>query len=310
MATENNKRDDSSKDSKSIIDGGNEKEEKKKQKQEDIDNELENSESTNDNRAKTHGEILKQQIIEGQETYDRSSSSILLSSLTAGLEIGFSYLMLCAVFYFFTDKVSEESVFKIIAFVYPIGFILVILGQSILFTEQTSLLSLPVLNKKRSLGSLLKLWGLVIIGNLIGGYLMSFLMVWIGPELEIFTLDSIEKIAVHVTRAESFVIFISAILAGWLMGLLSWLLTSSQDTMSRIIIIYIVTAVMAFTGLHHSIIGNVEVFAGLISSPNITLADYVSFESLALIGNAVGGAVFVALLKYRAFVYNINSVSS
>ena len=310
MATENNKKGDSSKDSKSIANGGDGKEEKKKQKQEDIDNELENSESTDDNRAKTHGEILKQQIIEGQETYDRSSSSILLSSLTAGLEIGFSYLMLCAVFYFFTDKVSEETVFKIIAFVYPIGFILVILGQSILFTEQTSLLSLPVLNKKRSLGSLIKLWGLVVIGNLMGGYLMSFLMVWIGPESEIFTLDSIEKIAVHVTKAESFVIFISAILAGWLMGLLSWLLTSSQDTMSRIIIIYIVTAVMAFTGLHHSIIGNVEVFAGLISSPNITLADYVSFESLALIGNAVGGAVFVALLKYRAFVYNINSVSS
>ncbi|MEH6405908.1 MAG: formate/nitrite transporter family protein [Leeuwenhoekiella sp.] len=282
---------------------------KKEKKQENIDNEIKNSES-GDDRAKTHGEILKQQIIEGQETYDRNSSSILLSSLTAGLEIGFSYLMLCTVFTFFYGKVEEETVFKLMAFVYPIGFILVILGQSILFTEQTSLLSLPVLNKKRTIGSLLKLWGLVIVGNLLGGYLIAFLLIWIGPKLGIFNVLAVDKIATHVTKVAPIVIFVSAILAGWLMGLLSWLMTSSQDTMSRIIIIYIVTSVMAFTGLHHSIIGNVEVFAGLVSSPNISWYDYLSFEGLALVGNAVGGAVFVALLKYRAFVYNISGVKS
>lgn len=277
----------------------------KTDEQKNIDNELENSKSSESDTAKSHGEILKQQIIEGQETYDKNSISILLSSLTAGLEIGFSYLLICTLYFFLEGKVESDTIIKALSLVYPIGFVMIILGQSILFTEQTSLLTLPVLNKKRSLGSLLRLWGLVILGNLIGGYLIAFLLVWIGPQLGIFELKTIEKIAVHVTNYSGEVIFISSILAGWLMGLLSWLVAASKDTLSRILIIYIITAVLAFAGLHHSIVGNVEVFAGFISSPSILFVEYLSFVSLALFGNAIGGAVFVALLKYRAFVYDV-----
>lgn len=275
-------------------------------KQENIDKELKDSTSLSGDSTKSHGEILKQQIVEGQETYDRTPQSILLSSITAGLEIGFSYLLLCSVFYFFSDSLQEESLFKIMAFVYPIGFIMVILGQSILFTEQTSLLTLPVLNNKRSIKSLLKIWGTVIAGNLLGGYIIAFILIWIGPKLHIFDHASIEKVAEHVTDYSSMVIFVSAILAGWLMGLLSWLITSSRDTMSRIFIIYIITATMSFTGLHHSIIGSVEVFSGMIISSKIEILDYLKFQSFALLGNSIGGGVFVALLKYRAFVYNID----
>ncbi len=277
----------------------------KSKEQKNIDKELKNSEPSELTTAKSHGEILKQQIIEGQETYDKNPVSILLSSLTAGLEIGFSYLLICVMFYTLSGKVAEDTIIKALALVYPVGFIMIILGQSILFTEQTSLLTLPVLNKKRSLASLLKLWGLVILGNLIGGYLIAFLLVWFGPSLEIFDLKTIEKIATHVTQYSNIVILVSSILAGWLMGLLSWLVAASKDTLSRIFIIFMITAVLAFTGLHHSIVGNVEVFAGLISSPAISFLDYISFIGLALFGNALGGFVFVALLKYRAFVYDV-----
>ncbi|MEO6347369.1 MAG: formate/nitrite transporter family protein [Aquaticitalea sp.] len=275
------------------------------QEQQDIDSKLKNSEKSENDTAKSHGEILKQQIVEGQETYDKHPLSILLSSLTAGLEIGFSFLLLCTLYTFLYGKVEEETIFKLMALVYPVGFIMVILGQSILFTEQTSLLTLPVLNKKRSIGSLLKLWGLVIVGNLFGGYLMAFVLVWIGPQLGMFDLQSIEAIAVHVSQYSIWVILVSAILAGWLMGLLSWLVAASKDSMSRIVIIFMITAVLAFAGLHHSIVGNVEVFSGLISSDKITFGIYGSFQIVSLIGNALGGAVFVALLKYRAFVYDV-----
>ncbi len=279
---------------------------KEKEIQKSIDTELRKSKSQSKDGTKSHGEILKQQITEGLETYDRRSSSILLSSVTAGLEIGFSYLLICAVFSFFGGMFSENVLYKLIALVYPVGFIMVILGQSILYTEQTSLLTLPVLNKKRSLASLLKIWGLVITGNIIGGYLISFVLVWIGPKLGAFDLESVGKIGVHVTSYSGGVIFASAILAGWLMGLLSWLLTSSRDTVSKIMIIFIITGTMSFTGLHHSIIGNIEAFSALISSSAISTSNYLNFQFFALFGNAIGGAVFVALLKYRAFVYNID----
>ncbi|SHI72929.1 Formate/nitrite transporter FocA, FNT family [Mesonia phycicola] len=282
---------------------------KEESNQKNIDSEIHNSASEskqNNSTKKSHGEILKEQICEGQETYNKKPSSIILSSVTAGLEIGFSYLLICNLFYFLSDKFSETTIFKAIALVYPIGFILVILGQSILFTEQTSLLTLPVLNRKRSLNSLFKIWSLVIFGNLIGGFLIALTLIWIGPNLKLFDIKTIETIALHVIKPDSFTILISAILAGWLMGLLSWLLSSATETISRIFIIFLITGTMSFTGLHHSIIGNVEVFSGMISSENIEFLDYIRFQSLALFGNAIGGAFFVALLKYRAFIYNVD----
>jgi formate/nitrite transporter FocA (FNT family) len=281
----------------------NDKLEKEQQKQ--IDKEIEKSESPKKDTAKSHGEILREQLSDAQETYEKSPQSILLSSLTAGLEIGFSYLMICTLVYFLSGKLAEDTIFKMIAFVYPLGFILVVLGQSILFTEQTALLTLPVLNKKRDILSLLRIWGLVISGNLIGGYLIALLLLWLGPNLNLFDQEVIVKIAKHVLDFDLIVIFISAILAGWLMGLLSWLLASARDTISRIVMIFLITAVMAFTGLHHSIIGSVEIFSGMLSSPEITVGDYLSFQSTALLGNTFGGAIFVALLKYRAFVFNV-----
>lgn len=200
---------------------------------------------------------------------------------------------------------GEDSLFKMIALVYPLGFILVVLGQSILFTEQTALLTLPVLNKKQTIGAMLRLWGIVISGNLIGGYVIALLLNWLGPRLGIFSKEVVVSIATHVLDADFVVIFVSAIVAGWLMGLLSWLLASAKDTISRIVMIFLITAVMAFTGLHHSIIGSIEVFSGMINSPEISVGDYLTFQSLALLGNAFGGAIFVALIKYRAFVFNI-----
>ena len=76
----------------------------KSEEQQNIDNELQNSKNSEADIAKSHGEILKQQIVEGQETYDKNPISILLSSLTAGLEIGFSYLLICSLYFFLNGK--------------------------------------------------------------------------------------------------------------------------------------------------------------------------------------------------------------
>ena len=281
-------------------------EEENKKEQEKIDRELNSTEKSDNGSAKSHTEILSEQISEGHDTYNKSPKSIWLSSFTAGLEIGFSFLMLCSLFYFVNSRVSDEVAFKLISLVYPIGFILVILGRSILFTEQTSLLTLPVLSRKRKVKHLIKIWAIVILGNLMGGWLIAVVMVWIGPKLEIFDLETVLKIGLHVSDHSPWLIFVSAILAGWLMALLSWLLTSTKDTISKIVLVFIITSIMSFASLHHSIIGSIEVFAAFISSEAINFWDYSIFELLALAGNAIGGVVFVALLKYRAFTYNIS----
>lgn len=51
-------------------------------------------------------------------------------------------------------KLSQEVVIKLFGLVYPVGFVLVILGKSALYTVQISVLALPVLNGQRSIWEL------------------------------------------------------------------------------------------------------------------------------------------------------------
>ena len=53
-----------------------------------------------------------------------------------------------------------------------------------------------------------------------------------------------------------------------------------------------------FGGLHQSIIASIEVSAGFVSSSEISLGDYFSFQLWATAGNIIGGTVFVAAIKY------------
>lgn len=255
-------------------------------------------------QQKSQEKILVDQLCEGMETYEQEKSKVFLGALTAGLEIGFSYLLIAAVYTLLHNKISKETIPYIAAFAYPVGFIIVVLGRSILFTEQTSLLALPVLHKKRTVIELLTLWGIVIAGNLLGGAIITVLLGFVGTGMGLITLETISSIALHVTKGSTLIIFGSAVLAGWLMALLSWLVTSSNETISRIFVIYMITAIVGFAGLHHSIVGNIEVLAGLLFTDDIPITTYLTFQSTALLGNAFGGVFFVALLRYRAFAAN------
>ena len=251
-----------------------------------------------------HRDILSRVIREGEEIFKINNRAITLSAIIAGLEIGFSYFLICSLYYLLSGTMAENTIFKLFSLVYPIGFVLVVLGKSALFTEQTSVLTIPVLNGQRTIWELLRVWGLVILGNLIGGILFTLFISLLAPHLNLFTHETMVKIGSHIVNYDAWVLFLSAIVAGWLMGLLNWLINSVKSSLTRIFLIFMITGVIGFGGFHHSIVGNIEVFGAFLHSNTITLLDYLTFLSLALVGNAIGGAVVVGLFKYRIFESN------
>jgi len=275
----------------------------KEKKKEEIETRIDDLNKSSSS-PKSQEEILVDQLCEGIETYEHHKAKVFLGAITAGAELGFSYLIIAVLYTLLHGKIDEGTIPFVAAFAYPLGFIIVVLGKSILFTEQTSLLALPVLHGKRSILELLQLWGIVISGNLIGGAFIAILIGIIGTAMGIISLETIATIASHVSKADVPVIFGSAILAGWLMALLSWLVSSSTETISRIVVIYMITVIVGFAGLHHSIVGNTEVLAGLFFTDAISIGTYLTFQLTTLLGNAFGGVIFVALLRYRAFAAN------
>ncbi|MGB2139412.1 MAG: formate/nitrite transporter family protein [Psychrobacter sp.] len=259
-------------------------------------------------KAKSSASILVEQFIDAKETFGRSLGSLFTSAFTAGLEIGISFFVILSAFALLKGVVPDDYAMVLSSLLYPIGFIIVVIGQSLLFTEQTSLLSLPVLNKIEPLHKLLRLWGIVIAGNVVGGCLFAALMIGLGLNMDLFTVSAINAYAEHVLGFEWWVIFGSAVLAGWMMGIAAWLVTSARDTISRIVLVTLITGSIGFLGLHHSIVGNIEVFAALMYGTTVGILDYLLFLAVVLAGNTVGGVVFVAVLKNRTFLFDVAKV--
>jgi formate/nitrite transporter FocA (FNT family) len=186
----------------------------------------------------------------------------------------------------------------LMANMYSVGFIFVILGRSELFTEHTTLAFLPVLNGTASLTSLLRLWFFIYTSNLIGAAIFALLATSIGPALEVVDPQAFGVIARNLVGHSWWIILLSGVLAGWMMGLLSWLVTASRDTVSQILVVWLVTTAIGLAHLHHSILGTVEVLAAVFAGQGVTLAQFGHFLLWATLGNAVGGLVFVALIKY------------
>lgn len=254
--------------------------------------------------SKGYTDILSRVIHEGETIFKIKKITLFLSACIAGLEIGISYMLICTLYFLLEGSVDENVIFKLFGLVYPVGFILVVLGKSALFTEQTSVLALPVLNGQRTFWDMLSVWGWVILGNLIGGILFVFFIGGIASELSLFNKDTMAKIGTHVLEHKYWILFLSAVSAGWLMGLLTWLLNTTVDVLTRIIIIFIITATIGFAGLHHSIVGSLEAFGAFLYADSISLVDYLTFLLLTLVGNGIGGAIVVGLFKYRIFESN------
>lgn len=250
------------------------------------------------NRPKRIEEILDEQIDTAMREHSRSALNLFLSGIAAGLEIGFSVFLMATVFSMFSGIVHPAVLQTLLAFSYPIGFIFVIIGKSELFTEHTTLAVIPVLNRNATVRSLLILWGVVFAGNLLGGYIFSLILSIFPAELHVIKVESFADLARKLIDHRWIIIVLSGILAGWLMGLLSWLITSAQETISRILLIIMVTSLIGLGGLHHAIVGSIEVFTAMLTSPEVTLADYFKVQVWATLGNIIGGVVFVAFMKY------------
>jgi formate/nitrite transporter FocA (FNT family) len=249
-------------------------------------------------QQKKSEDVLNEQYASSVLEYRGSQSGMFLSALTAGLEIGFSIILMGLLYTTFIDSMDEGMLHLIVSLGYPLGFIFVIIGRSQLFTEQTALAMIPFLNGTVRFSELMKLWGVVILGNLIGGTLFALFISWFGPKREIITPEAFVGFAEALIQPAWYVVLVSAVLAGWMMGLLGWLVTTSQETISRVFMVVLVTFTIGYGKLHHCIVGTVELVGGLVHSSDPNLAVYGSTLLFSILGNIIGGAFFVGVLKY------------
>ena len=239
---------------------------------------------------------MHEHVVEAaEEELVRPISELLVSAIASGLLVSFSFVAGA----FLVAHGPEAQKALLLAAGYPIGFIFVVLAQHQLFTENTLEPVLPVLEKRdrESLRKMLRLWAVVLPGNLIGTAIFALAHAH-TPVLEPEMTKPLHDVAADALKGGPGIVFYKAIWAGWLIALMAWLLASTRSTTAQIILIWLATAPIAAFGFRHSIAGATEVFY-LAAIGAISIADAVmGFELPALAGKIIGGVVLVAMVNH------------
>ena len=200
-------------------------------------------------------QVLHEAIrIQGEMEMDRSTSALIWSSLAAGLTMGFSMLAPALL----QAHLPEGPAWKLVTrFGYAFGFLIVILARQQLFTENTMTAVLPFMTcpNGRSLMRLLRLWGIVLLGNLIGGAVFAFAMVHM-PMMEQSAYDVLRESASELMRNSAWALFSKGILAAWLVATMVWLVTAAEG--SKVLVIILLAWLIGVGGFAHIIVGAIE----------------------------------------------------
>ena len=246
-----------------------------------------------DDRSSTTAKVVHEAIrLEGTEELERPSSSIAWSGLAAGLTMGCSMLAQGLLRSKLPDAPWRELV---AAFGYCTGFLFVTMGRQQLFTETTLTVMLPVLHKSHRPADVARYWSIVFAANIIGTLL--FAAAATIPNL--FTPDAVKaftELGQKAVEPGAMGVLVKGVFAGWLIALMVWLLPAAAT--ARFFIIVAITWLIGVAQFSHVIAGSAE--AAFAAMQGVIGWDHYLADFLlpALVGNSIGGVVFVALLNH------------
>jgi formate-nitrite transporter family protein len=232
--------------------------------------------------------------LEGDEELRRQGSALLLSSIAAGLTMGFS-LIVPGVLKVHLPAATWTDLLTSLG--YATGFLIVVLGRQQLFTENTLTPILPLLHDRslRTLWRVLRLWGIVLTGNIAATAAIAAVLFYsdaFAPEVR----AAFSEISHHAVGSAFGTTVVKAVFAGWLIALMVWILPATGSAAPFVIILF--TWLVSMCGLSHIVAGSVDTFY-LVYAGEVTMIDYAwRFFLPTLIGNVFGGTALVAALNF------------
>ena len=244
-------------------------------------------------RAKVVHETIRR---EGEYELQRPVAALFWSGLAAGLSMGFSMVAEGLLLAALPDAPWRPLLTN---FGYSIGFLIVILARQQLFTENTLTPVLPLLTRRdaATLGKVARLWAVVLGANLLGALLFAVAARY-TPAFSAEARIAFNELGAEAMHGGFGAILVRAIVAGWLIALMVWLLPAAETAQLPVIIL--ITYLIGLAGLAHSIAGSVEAFFTVLSGA--AWSEYFAFIVPALLGNIIGGVALVAALNHAQII--------
>jgi formate-nitrite transporter family protein len=250
-------------------------------------------ETQRDLHRPTADEIYEEVSRNARHELERPAIALAVSGLAGGLTMGLTALSISIVVGALGPSATSRFIAQIF---YPLGFIAVIVGRAQLFTENTLYPVALMLAERRHGWKTLRLWAIVLPSNVLGAFLFAVLATRTGalrPEY-VAAMVVFGKEAADVSNGH---IFWSAVIAGWIIALIAWLVSGSHSITGSVMLIWLLAFVVGLGRLAHCIASSAEIFAAVLNH-QVAAARYFAWLLWAVLGNITGGVIIVTLLEY------------
>lgn len=238
-------------------------------------------------------EIFQRVVATADEEVGSPTRKLYLSGLAAGFAITLTFFLYATLAAAFPDDTTG----LLAPLLYPLGFVYIIMGRYQLYTENTLTPVTLVLTRVASVPAVLRVWTGVLAGNLTGAFVGAAVLAGtnvFSPAAATAAVD----IGTTGAATPSFDLFVKAVLAGWLVAGLVWLEHAVRDSISRVLLVYLVIFTIPATGLYHVVVTATEVFYLSLTGNASFLVGLGEFLLPVFLGNTVGGVVLVTLINY------------
>jgi formate/nitrite transporter FocA (FNT family) len=227
-------------------------------------------------------------LSEGTQRLHRSWRGVLVTGFFGGTEVALGVLAYLSVL-----DATHRPLLAGLAF--SIGFLALLLGRSELFTEGFLVPVTTVAAKRGSIRQLLKLWGGTLFANLVGGWVIMWLIMTGFPQLHAQTIESATHFAPAPLSAQTLSL---AVLGGMTITLMTRM-QHGTDSMTGKIAAAVATAfLLAGLQMFHSILDSLLIFGALATGvAPFGYLDWLGWFGYTVAGNVLGGLIFVTLLR-------------
>ncbi|GAC1611797.1 MAG: formate/nitrite transporter family protein [Mycobacteriales bacterium] len=226
-------------------------------------------------------------VIEGEQRLGRSWTGLAATALLGGTDVGAGAIGLLIV-----EKQTHSVVLGGLAF--SIGFIALTLAHSELFTEGFLVPVTAVVARRAHVLSLLRLWGVSIVGNLIGGWILMGIAMTAFPNLR---ATARELGGFYISLGFSARAFALAIIGGFIITLMTHMQHGTDSDGVKLVPAVVMGFLLGAGKLNHAIVASLLTFAALHAGAPFGYLDWLKLFLLGAVGNLVGGLGLVTMLK-------------
>lgn len=226
-------------------------------------------------------------VTEGAERLQRAFRTVLITGFFGGLEVGLGIIAFLAVLHETGDHLLAGLAFGI-------GFIALLLAHSELFTENFLMPIAALVAREGSLLQLVKLWAGTLVANLVGGWIIMWLVTRAFPQWSPTIQDSAHH---FVDMPFSLQAIALATLGGSTITLMTRMQQGTKSDVARIIAALAGGLLLAGLPMFHSILDSLLIFGAIQTGANISYVQWLGWFGYTVLFNLVGGLVLVTALR-------------